>query len=84
MGLHDFFYKKHAYKKHEAENWPKNKKHLRNMARLKFQKHKKWKKHGILVRTNFKTIQTIQTTTQIYIHIHTCVSIFGLPSPPAA
>jgi hypothetical protein len=54
-------YKKHAYKKLQAENWPTNKKHLRNMARLKFQKHKKWKKHEILVRTNFKAIQTIQT-----------------------
>ena len=41
------------YKKHEAENWPKNKKHFRNMARLKFRKHKKWKKHEIL--TLYKT-----------------------------
>ena len=50
-------------KKHEAENWPKNKKHLRNMVRLKFRKHKKWKKHEIFVK------QTEQYRYRLHIHI---------------
>ena len=36
MFTHLFYFQKHAFKKHKAQNAQKNKKHVRNIARLRF------------------------------------------------